>query len=227
MNFHVCRVKVCEKQLRGIKKLLLENFFQTLEEYKMNTKKYFLKDALYGLRALKPKKFKNDRKNEYFESGFNIEEYNSKKTNSYLNLINSNKKIRYTYNHMARFNNKRDIEIFSKLPQGGDSTHSSIKSIMPYKSRGKIFKDKYFKLINNKISKTITSHMKFDCNMYIHPTQARGLTPREAARIQSFPDDYFFEGTKAQCYSQIGNAVPPLLSRYICLALEKINDKNF
>ena len=209
------------------KKILLENFFQTLEEYKMNTKKYFLKDALYGLRALKPKKFKNDRKNEYFESGFNIEEYNSKKTNSYLNLINSNKKIRYTYNHMARFNNKRDIEIFSKLPQGGDSTHSSIKSIMPYKSRGKIFKDKYFKLINNKISKTITSHMKFDCNMYIHPTQARGLTPREAARIQSFPDDYFFEGTKAQCYSQIGNAVPPLLSRYICLALEKINDKNF
>ena len=45
----------------------------------MNTKKYF-KRCLYGLRALKPKKFKNDRKNEYFESGFNIEENNSKKT---------------------------------------------------------------------------------------------------------------------------------------------------
>lgn len=35
--------------------------------------------------------------------------------------------------------------------------------------------------------------MKFDCNMYIHPTQARGLTPREAARVQSYPDDYFFQ----------------------------------
>ena len=95
---------------------------------------------------------------------------------------------------------------------------------MPYKKRNKIFKDKYFKLNNHNVSKTITSHMKFDCNMYIHPTQARGLTPREAARIQSFPDNYFFEGTKSQCYSQIGNAVPPLLSKYICMALEKIND---
>ena len=114
--------------------------------------------------------------------------------------------------------------IYSKLPQGGDSTHKSIQDIMPYKKRAQIFKDKYFKLEANKISKTITSHMKFDCNMYIHPTQARGLTPREAARIQSFPDDYFFVGTKSQCYSQIGNAVPPLLSHYICLALEKVND---
>lgn len=95
---------------------------------------------------------------------------------------------------------------------------------MPYKNRLDIFKDKYFKLQNNKISKTITSHMKFDCNMYIHPTQSRGLTPREAARIQSFSDNYFFEGTLSQCYSQIGNAVPPILSNHICKSIEKIND---
>ena len=105
-------------------------------------------------------------------------------------IINSNRKINSIYNHTARFNNEWII-IFSKLPQGADSTHKSIQDIMPYKKRSKIFKDKYFKLDSNKISKTITSHMKFDCNMYIHPTQARGLTPREAARIQSFPDDYF------------------------------------
>ena len=93
---------------------------------------------------------------------------------------------------------------------------------MPYKRRDGIFKDKYFKLQSNKICKTITSHMKFDCNMYIHPTQARGLTPREAARVQSFPDDYFFTGTLSQCYSQIGNAVPPLLSNFLCQGIEKI-----
>ena len=203
---------------------LIENFFDTLENFKKKSKKFLLKDALFGLRPLKPKKFKNDNKNEYFESGFNIEKINLNKSNSYLKLINSNKKTNYVYNHMARYNNERDIKIFSRLPQGADSTHKSIQDIMPYKKRNKIFKDKYFKLINHKVSKTITSHMKFDCNMYIHPSQARGLTPREAARIQSFPDNYFFEGTKSQCYSQIGNAVPPLLSKYICMALEKIND---
>ena len=42
--------------------------------------------------------------------------------------------------------------------------------------------------------------------------------------IESFPDDYFFEGTISQCYSQIGNAVPPLLSKYLCMAIEQIND---
>ena len=202
----------------------LENFFEFLELYKKKSKKFLLKDALFNLRPLKPKKFKNDVKNEYFESGFNIEKINNYKPNTYLKLINSNKKINYTYNHIARYNNDRDIRIFSRLPQGCDSTHKSIEDIMPYKNRSKIFKDKSFKLNNDKVSKTITSHMKFVCNMYIHPTLSRVLTPREAARIQSFPDDYFFEGTKSQCYSQIGNAVPPLLSHYICLALEKIND---
>ena len=209
---------------KGWNPIILKKIFDRLESYKILSKKFILKDALFGLRRIKPKKFKNDRKNEYFESGFNIEKTSSYRINNYLKLINSNKKIKYIYNHTARFNNDRDIEIFKRLPQGGDSTHKSIQDIMPYKNRSKIFKDKYFKLNNNKVSKTITSHMKFDCNMYIHPTQARGLSPREAARIQSFPDYYFFEGTKSQCYSQIGNAVPPLLSNYICLALEKIYD---
>ena len=61
--------------------------------------------------------------------------------------------------------------------------------------------------------------MKYDCNMYIHPTQARGLTPREATRIQSYPDDYFFRGSFTKTYMQVGNSVPPLLSEVIALAL--------
>ncbi len=203
---------------------LVEKFFLNLESSKENIEKAVIKDALFNLRKLKPKKIKNDRLNEYIESGFNIEEKKNKLTNRYIDLINHNKKSKFTFNHKARYNNPRDIEIFSRLPQGGDSTHKNIKHIMPYKNRLGIFKDKYFKLQNNKISKTITSHMKFDCNMYIHPTQSRGLTPREAARIQSFSDNYFFEGTLSQCYSQIGNAVPPILSNHICKSIEKIND---
>ena len=95
---------------------------------------------------------------------------------------------------------------------------------MPYKNRSKIFKDKYYKLSNNKICKTITSHMKFDCNMYIHPTQARGFRLEKQQEFKASLDDYFFVGPVSKCYSQIGNAVPPLLSSFICEAIEKIND---
>ena len=64
--------------------------------------------------------------------------------------------------------------------------------------------------------------MYFDCHMYIHPFSGRGLTPREAARIQGFPDDYLFLGTPNEWYRQIGNAVSPILGRIIGKALNKI-----
>ena len=86
---------------------------------------------------------------------------------------------------------------------------------MPYTNRNDIFKDKYFKMVYNAPSKTMTAHMKFDCNMYIHPEQARGLTPREAARAQSYPDGYYFKGPFTKTYMQIGNSVPPLMARRI------------
>ena len=97
-----------------------------------------------------------------------------------------------------------------------------IADIMPYASRSDIFKDKYFKLEEDKVCKTITAHMKFDCNMYIHPTQARGLTPREAARVQSFPDSFEFLGNKTIVCKQIGNAVPPKLSFFLANAVSNL-----
>ena len=118
-------------------------------------------------------------------------------------------------NHTNRYNNDRDIEIFDRLPQGANSLHESIKDIMPYSSRNHMFKDKYFKLKETEVSKTITSHMKMDCNMYIHPNQPRGLSPREASRIQTFPDDFIFMGANNTWYAQIGNAVPVKLAEVI------------
>ena len=96
---------------------------------------------------------------------------------------------------------------------------------MPYKRRKDIFKDKYFKLDENQICKTITSHMKFDCNMYIHPWEARGLSPREAARIQTFPDDYVFTDAQNMWYAQIGNAVPVKLAKAIGSGIMKFFEK--
>lgn len=99
--------------------------------------------------------------------------------------------------------------------------HDSIADIMPYSRRNNIFKDKYFKLDENQICKTITSHMKFDCNMYIHPWEARGLSPREAARIQTFPDDYVLTGAQNLWYAQVGNAVPVKLAKAIGVGIMK------
>ena len=182
------------------------------EEKKINS--FSLGDAIFDLPALQPNRIKNNNKNECKETGFTCTKHSYKKTPFYT-FINGNKEIELLHNHKNRFNNDRDIEIFTRLPQGGNSLHESIKDIMPYKSRNGIFKDKYYKLKADDICKTITSHMKFDCNMYIHPTQSRGLSPREAARIQTFPDDFIFYGPQNSWYKQIGNAVPVKLAQTI------------
>lgn len=176
--------------------------------------RFTLYDAIADLPQLEPNRTKNNNKIECVETGYNRIEYSYTVTPFY-SFLNSNRKIDFLYNHKNRYNNDRDIEIFSRLPQGANSLHESISDIMPYKSRNGIFKDKYFKLRFNDVCKTITSHMKFDCNMYIHPTQARGLSPREAARIQTFPDDFVFYGPQNSWYKQIGNAVPVKLAQVI------------
>lgn len=175
---------------------------------------FTLGDAILDLPELKPNRIKNKTYLENKECGY-IEIDHKYVLSDFYKFINGEKIINKLYNHKNRYNNDRDIDIFSRLPQGGNSLHSSIADIMPYKSRNDIFKDKYYKLKEDDICKTITSHMKHDCNMYIHPRQARGLSPREAARIQTFPDDYIFKGTPNNWYAQIGNAVPVKLAEVI------------
>ena len=175
---------------------------------------FVLRDALFGLPPLgiKTKKGRNDYEDE--TTGYSAVQF-SYIENDFYNFINGKRKITELYNHKNRYNNPRDIQIYTLLPQGGNSLHPSIAEIMPYTRRNGIFKDKYFKLQENQICKTITSHMKFDCNMYIHPWYSRGLSPREAARIQTFPDDFVFYGAQNSWYAQIGNAVPVKLAQVI------------
>ncbi len=181
---------------------------------------FVLKDALEGLPELQARAEKGSSDIENSISGFSVCDFDYPKTDFYR-FINGDRSLDKLYNHKNRYNNPRDIEIFSRLPQGGDSLHPSIADIMPYSRRNHIFKDKYFKLEEGKICKTITSHMKYDCNMYIHPWQARGLSPREAARIQTFPDDYVLTGPQNSWYAQVGNAVPVKLAKAIGDAIMK------
>ena len=190
------------------------------EIYKFKQKPFTLHDALIGLPHLISKREKGAKNIECAESGYTVCDYEYV-YNDFYHFINGDKKIYKLYNHKNRYNNERDLEIYRRLPQGANSLHESIADIMPYKNRNGIFKDKYFKLDEMQICKTITSHMKFDCNMYIHPWDARGLSPREAARIQTFPDDYVFTGSQNMWYAQIGNAVPVKLAKAIGLGIMK------
>ncbi|MBS6889115.1 MAG: DNA cytosine methyltransferase [Clostridium sp.] len=198
-----------------------KDIIEEIENNTQNTKNYVLENAIGDLRELQALTIKNATELDTEEAGRKIEANRSSTNTEYVDLINQDRVNKLVFNHKARFNNERDIEIFGRMLPGDKSDSERIADIMPYKSRNDIFKDKYYKLKPNEICKTITAHMKFDCNMYIHPYQARGLTPREAARVQSYPDNYVFLGSYTKTYMQIGNSVPPLMSRIIAKIIKK------
>jgi DNA (cytosine-5)-methyltransferase 1 len=192
---------------------------EVMEELK-DKPMFMLRDALEYIEPLGCAKIKNLTEIDCEDSGKKIA-INNYPLNKYLKIINNNVNPEFVFNHKARFNNENDREIYSILGQGRDATCESISHIMPYSHRNHVFKDKYFKLIEDNPSRTITAHMKMDCHSHIHPTQTRSLTPREAARIQSFPDNYLFLGPYLKTYMQIGNAVPPLMSKVFAKVYKK------
>jgi DNA (cytosine-5)-methyltransferase 1 len=90
--------------------------------------------------------------------------------------------------------------------------------------RDDIFDDKYKRLDENDVSRTITAHIAKDGYWYIHPRQNRTLTVREAARLQTFPDRFRFAGPPSAAFRQIGNAVPPALAERIGQAVRESLD---
>jgi DNA (cytosine-5)-methyltransferase 1 len=126
------------------------------------------------------------------------------------------------YNHQTRWHNQQDIRAFRWLPEGGKYVDLPDR----YKRyRDDIFLDKYWKLRRDAPCWTIEAHIGKDSYRYIYPSRtgepepARTISVREAARLQGFPDKFRFYGPFTKQFHQVGNAVPPLLSKAVASAI--------
>lgn len=136
-------------------------------------------------------------------------------------------------NHIPRNHSTRDIKIFRELALDltrKDKKYKTVEDLknLYTKATGKKSNvHKYHVLRPNEPSNAIVAHLYKDGLRHIHPDpgQARTITVREAARLQSFPDDFIFLGSMGDQYKMIGNAVPPILAKSVALSLNKLLQK--
>jgi len=122
------------------------------------------------------------------------------------------------YNHECRGHNMRDLTLYKLLGEGVSYIIGDIpEEHQPYRSD--IFPDKLKKQNPKEPSSTIVAHLYKDGNMFIHPREARSITVREAARLQSFRDSFEFPVARTHAFKQVGNAVPPLLAQAVATAV--------
>lgn len=191
-------------------------------EFEIIENKYTVKDVLDDLPVTKPANM-IEGKGKY-----------RTKTNQYL--IDSNirdNEFDILTQHETRMHNDRDIEIYKEAINSWDKDKKRLcykelasrrpelithKNTTSFTNRFNVIK------ANEKASHTILAHMAMDGHYYIHPdiNQHRSLSVREAARLQSFPDDFYFEGPRTSQFRQIGNAVPPKMAEQIAKKIKDI-----
>lgn len=160
----------------------------------------------------------------FIKSGTESNKYNNNNTSSFIN-----KYIRDKYDvltqHIARPHNENDLEIYKlvlKAKQNGiNLKYTDLPKTLQTHSNTTSFLDRYKALDYDSFSHTIVAHISKDGHYYIHPdlNQNRSISVREAARIQGFPDNFYFEKSRTSAFKQIGNAVPPILSEKIAMAI--------
>ena len=177
---------------------------------------YTIADILEDLAYLKP----GDQKN--------ITNYASD-TNEYLEKSQIRNGADFVTQHVARSHNDRDLEIYKIAIDKWLNNKERLKygdlpeRLKTHKNQSS-FIDRFKVVDINSYSHTVLAHIAKDGHYYIYPNpeQVRSLSVREAARIQSFPDDYYFEGGRSAAFKQIGNAVPPLMALKIAEEIKEI-----
>lgn len=130
--------------------------------------------------------------------------------------------------NISRPNNERDLAIYKEVAdakqKGYNLKYNELEDTLRTHKHVDKFLDRFKALSWEGPSHTVVAHIAKDGHHYIHPDskQNRSITVREAARIQGFPDDYYFETSRTQAFTQIGNAVPPILSSKISKAISKL-----
>lgn len=191
--------------VRKSTKISLESLYNEIDSLKKKIKPINVYDAIGHLPKFKPlkKQIKVDGKNISHEL---------------INEVN----VKF---HNPRFHNNRDVEIFRNWLKNEMNKSSSEKKIAFYNDlMGKSSNHaKYRNLEWDKPSPTVVAHLYKDGLMFIHPdiNQARSITVKEAALLQSFPDDFEFIGSQGFAFKMIGNAVPPEMAKNIAIAISQ------
>lgn len=185
-------------------------------EIEILPKKYKVQDALCDLPKLKS------------GEGDKVMKYESKE-NHYMYNFELRNGFEFVTQHISRPHNERDLAIYEFAIEKWNLENVRVKytdlpkDLRTHKNMTS-FLDR-FKVVNGEgVSHTVVAHIAKDGHYYIHPDikQCRSISVREAARLQSFPDDFYFEGSRSAAFKQIGNAVPPLMAYAIAQKIKEL-----
>lgn len=136
--------------------------------------------------------------------------YRGKAKNEYAKMMRGN--LTSCTGHLVSRNSDVVIERYAHIPQGGNWRNIPDELMQNYKDKSRCHTGVYKRLKADEPAMTVGNYRK---SMIIHPVEDRGLSVREAARLQSFPDSYLFYGSIGYQQQQVGNAVPPLLAKAV------------
>jgi len=185
-------------------------------EFEKIIKKYTVNDAFADLPVLKP------------GEGYKKVNYTQSK-NDYLQHFELRNGVDFVTQHISRPHNDRDLAIYKTAIDKWDKGKERLKypdlpeELKSHKNQSS-FIDRYKVIDGTGVAHTVVAHIAKDGHHYIHPDskQCRSISVREAARLQSFPDDFYFEGSRSAAFKQIGNAVPPLMANAIAKKIKTL-----